>query len=127
VIRLRPAEPADEWIAWELRKQIQSSLTREQHQAWWEETKEHRFIALDGEVTVGIIRLSSGGWSEVHILVSEPERGKGYGPEMLEAILPIAAALGKTTLWAMVGRENVASQRAFLAAGYLPTRFEVTL
>ncbi len=128
MIRLRPAEPADEWIAWELRKQIQPDLTREQHMEWWSGTKEHRLIAYEGSVPIGILRITPvGDRGVVHILVTSSERGKGLGTEMLEAILPCAAALGLKGLYASVEMDNTASQRAFLDAGYVPTRFEVTL
>jgi RimJ/RimL family protein N-acetyltransferase len=76
-------------------------------------------------VTAGIIRVSYQG--EVHILVTEKERGKGLGTQMLEAIKPQARALGYPRLWAAVDVDNAASHKAFLAAGYAPTRFEVAL
>jgi RimJ/RimL family protein N-acetyltransferase len=125
MIRLRAALPDDEWLAWELRRQIQPELTRATHLAWWKVAQEDRFIAYDGPVMVGILRVSPDG--ELHILVTEKERGKGLGTQMLEAIKSTARDLGYPRLWATVERDNPASHKAFLAAGYAPTRFEVAL
>ena len=125
MIRLRPASNDDEWTAWELRRQIQPDLTRAEHLAWWKAVPEHRFIALDGPATVGILRVSLQG--EIHILVAEKERGKGLGTQMLEAIKPVASELGFQRVWGAVDADNPASHKAFLAAGYAPTRFEAAL
>ncbi len=128
MIRLRPAEPADEWIAWRLRKEIQPALTRSEHKEWWTGAKEHRYIAYESSTPVGIVRITpTDGRGEVHILVASSERGKGFGTEILESIIAYAAALGLSHLYANVDVKNIASQRAFFDAGYQPTRFEVAL
>jgi len=125
MIRLRAAEPTDEFAFWELRRQIQPDLTRGDHLTWWKAIAEHRWLAYDGATLVGVIRVSRQG--EVHVLVASSERGKGLGTSMLEAIQEAASARGLTRLWAQIEPGNQPSQRAFTAAGYAPTRFEVTL
>jgi len=125
MIRLRPAEPQDSWAAYQLRKQIQPDLQLAAHDHWWTDTWEHRFMAYDGPVLVGIIRLSQEG--VIHLLVAEKERGKGLGTQMLQAIKRVAKELGFAQLQARVEPANIASQRAFLGAGYRPTQFEVIL
>lgn len=125
MIRLRPAEPSDEWTFFSMRRQIQPTLTRETHMLWWTTAIEYRFIAHDGPATVGILRVTPEG--VISILVTEKERGKGLGTQMLQALKPAARALGFTRLRAHVDLENPASRAAFTSAGYLPTRFEIAL
>ena len=125
MIRLRAAEPADEFAFWELRRQVQPDLTRGEHLAWWKAVAEHRWLAYESTALVGVIRVSRAG--EIHVLVASSERGKGLGTSMLEAIQEAASARGVPRLWAQVEATNAASQRAFTAAGYAPTRFEVAL
>jgi RimJ/RimL family protein N-acetyltransferase len=125
MIRLRAAEPADEYVFWELRRQVQPDLARSEHRSWWKAVVEHRFLAFDGTALVGVLRVSHQG--EIHVLVATSERGKGLGTQMLEAIKPVMRERQYLRLWAAVDADNVASRGAFLTAGYAPTRFEVAL
>jgi RimJ/RimL family protein N-acetyltransferase len=125
VIRLRAAEPADEYVFWELRRQVQPDLARSEHRSWWKAVVEHRFLAFDGTALVGVLRVSYQG--EIHVLVATSERNKGLGTQMLEAIKPVMRERQYLRLWAAVDADNVASRGAFLTAGYAPTRFEVVL
>jgi len=130
MIRLRPAEPQDEWTFFEIRRQIQPELTRETHVKWWQDTWEHRYVAYDGPATVGVIRISPCVPREfgiIHLQVVKKEQGKGLGTQMLVSIQRVARDLGFATLIAEVEPTNVASQKAFLGAGYKATRFEVAL
>ena len=128
MIHLRAAEPQDEAYFLALRREIQSNLTSEEHSQWWE-TFEHRFVAADGALTVGVIRITNLGAGDglVHLQVSKAFQGKGYGTEMLLAVKQQAEALGFRVLHATVSRENGASQAAFTRAGWKPTLFEVAL
>jgi len=128
MIRLRAAEPADEAFFYHLRREIQPDLTREEHAAWWE-AHEHRYVARDGDLTVGVIRVQNVGAGEgvVHLQVIRAFQGKGYGTEMLQAIRKTAAGLGFTRLTALVDVENGASQAAFTRAGWRPTAFQVSV
>lgn len=96
--------------------------TWEEHAAWWERTKEHRFVAEDEVGYVGTIRLAPDGL--VSIIVDPKMRGQGYGPRMLAALEPYAKDAGIHTLLAEIAYENVASQRAFLNAGWSPVLLE---
>lgn len=136
MIRLRAAEPADEWTFWSLRREIQPSLTRAEHLLWWEQS-EYRWLAYDGPATVGVIRIS--GWTGgevpyyapatglVHLQVARKEQGKGFGPAMLTALRQLAKARGFTRLEARVAIDNHASHVAFERAEWIPTRWEVAL
>lgn len=73
-----------------------------------------------GLVTIG--RGLAGRW-EISLEVEEIRRGAGIGRRLAEsgrALVPFDA-----TLWAQVHPANVASMRAFLAAGYRPVGAEV--
>lgn len=129
MIRLRPADEADREFFFMLRQEIEPTLERAAHDRWWDGTVEDRFIAFDDALPlclVGTLRVAVKD-GEVSILVAEQERGKGVGRTMLSLLQKQAGGLGYTCLWARVDRTNTASQRAFLSAGYIPTRFEVGL
>lgn len=130
MIRLRPAEPQDEWAVWELRREIQPELTREQHLIWWNTIFEHRFMAYDGPVFVGVIRITPLGephMGRIHLQVIKKEQGNGWGTQMLVTLRRVAKELGFERLDGLICVDNVASQKAFLGAEYAPTRFEVVL
>ena len=128
MIRLRAAEPADEPFFYHLRKEIIPDLTQEDHGRWWE-THEYRYVALDGNLTVGVIRIAEErmGTGLVSLQVLKTFQGKGYGTEMLETIRETARVLGFVRLSAVVDVENGASQAAFTWAGWRPTAFQVSV
>jgi RimJ/RimL family protein N-acetyltransferase len=99
--------------------------TPAEHLRWWEETKDLRFVAEDdqmGGIYVGTVRLSVDG--VVSIIVDPRFRGLGYGPRMLAALEPYAKEAGIHTMLAEILYENVASQRCFLNAGWVPVLLE---
>jgi GNAT superfamily N-acetyltransferase len=75
-----------------------------------------------GVLTLG--RGFAGRW-EVSIEVAEPYRGKGLGRRLAAAARLLRPGGGP--LWAQVTPGNVASIRAFLAAGYRPVGQEALL
>ena len=96
--------------------------TPTEHEKWWSETKEHRFVAEDEVGYVGTLRLAADGL--VSIIVDPKMRGQGYGPRMLAALEPYAKEAGIHTMLAEIAYENVASQRCFLTAGWVPVLLE---
>lgn len=129
MLTLRPATDADSWYFFSLRNEptaVRMSrrgvVTPAEHDRWWRTTSDMRYVAeVDGR-EVGTLRVSSEG--TVSIVVAAAERGKGWGPLMLEAVLPRAKAAGIERLFAEVAPENTRSQRAFLKAGWKPILFE---
>jgi RimJ/RimL family protein N-acetyltransferase len=128
VIRLRPAEPQDDYLWWQLRRELDQTLTWEAHQEWWK-TFEHRYVLYDGPVTVGGIRISPFtpeiGVISIHLV--KGERGKGLGTQALISIKRVAKELGFTRLVARIDVTNRASQQAFTNASFSPTQMEVLL
>ncbi len=125
MIHLRPATDADAEFFWHLRQEITPALMWGDHQAWWREEDERRYVAEVAGRPIGVIRI--GAWRILSLQVLAAEQGKGYGTAMLTAIKPLARESGLKDLRATVAPDNAASQRAFLRAGYMPTRFVVDL
>jgi RimJ/RimL family protein N-acetyltransferase len=97
--------------------------TLAEHLKWWDETKDLRFVAEDDDGTcIGTLRLAADG--VVSIIVDPRVRGQGYGPRMLAAVEPFAKDAGIHTMLAEIAYENVASQRCFLNAGWVPVLLE---
>jgi GNAT superfamily N-acetyltransferase len=74
----------------------------------------------DGEGLLTLGRRIAGRW-EVSLEVEPSHRGRGLGTALARA----ACSLVIEPLWAQVAPANVASLRAFLAAGYRPVGAEV--
>jgi RimJ/RimL family protein N-acetyltransferase len=130
MIRLRPAEPQDDWIFYNLRREIQPDLSREEHEQWFSNHWEHRFVAYDGPAFVGVIRISpvvDDRNGRLSLQVCKKEQKKGLGTQMLARIQKVAADLGFESLYGEIRLGNGASQRAFERAGFEPTRYEVKL
>jgi RimJ/RimL family protein N-acetyltransferase len=99
--------------------------TTVEHDKWWSETKDLRFVAVDIDeegTLIGTLRLAADG--VVSIIVDPRFRGQGYGPRMLAAVEPFAKDAGIHTMLAEIAYENVASQRCFLNAGWVPVLLE---
>jgi RimJ/RimL family protein N-acetyltransferase len=96
--------------------------TTHEHARWWVSTKDLRFVAEDEGICVGTLRLGVDGL--VSIIVDPKVRGQGYGPRMLAALEPYAKEAGIHTMLAEILYENVASQRCFLNAGWVPVLLE---
>jgi RimJ/RimL family protein N-acetyltransferase len=96
--------------------------TLKEHLKWWDMATELRFVAEDEEGCIGILRLAPDGL--VSIIVEQRRRGQGYGPRMLAAVEPFAKEAGIHTMLAEIAYENVASQRCFLNAGWVPVLLE---
>ena len=128
---LRPAIGADIHYFFTLRcDPVASRMSRrraptwEEHAEWWARTSDLRFVAEVEGAYVGTLRLSTDG--VVSIIVDPLVRGAGWGPRMLEALVPYAKeAYGFHTLMAEIAYENVASQKAFLKAGWHPVLMEL--
>jgi RimJ/RimL family protein N-acetyltransferase len=130
-LTLRYALPEDSYYFFTLRcDPVASHMSRrraptwEEHKTWWDHTDNLRFVAEEEgvRIRVGTLRLSQDG--VVSIIVDPAERGKGYGPLMLEALEPYAKEAGIHTMLAEIAYENVASQTAFLKAGWVPVLME---
>lgn len=78
------------------------------------------FIAESEGRPVGTLRLDRelDGTLEVALTVAPEERRKGYSPALLRAADAEAARLGATRVVAVLRPDNVASRKAFEAAGY---------
>ena len=129
---LLPATDADSDYFFTLRSDPAAALmsrrlvpTRAQHDRWWAETHDLRYVAWVGDPhtqRVGTIRVGTHG--EVSIVVDPLSRGLGYGPRMLEMLEPLAKAEGYETLLAEIAYDNVRSQRAFGKAKWRPVLWE---
>lgn len=127
---LRPADPTDEsiffWIRNEpvaLKASRRPVITEEEHHRWWTTTSDYLWVATDDDGRIlGTLRLSPDGI--VSIIVSSQHRGQGMGPRMLLLLEHEAKELGFKRIWAEIAPENVASQRAFLKAGWNPILLE---
>ena len=97
--------------------------THEQHVKWWASTSDLRYVAVFGEQRLGTVRVGKDG--AVSIVIDPRKRGLGYGPAMLEALVPLAKAEGYDTLLAEIAYENVRSQRCFAKANWRPVLWEV--
>ncbi|NJL50245.1 MAG: UDP-2,4-diacetamido-2,4,6-trideoxy-beta-L-altropyranose hydrolase [Blastochloris sp.] len=133
--RLRLAEPADRdlLLTWQLEPGARtysrdtSPPTEESHIAWFEKTlaDPNRWLMIfeTNGVSVGSVRLdrlpAPEPTFEVSVLVSEAHRGAGTGTAALRAARKIAAP--HVVLIAEIDDRNVASQRAFAAAGFVQT------
>lgn len=103
---------------------LRGGIAPDEHFRWWYGVEEHRFVAieLDEGYPVGIIRVALNG--RLSIIVDPDYRGLGYGPDMLDKIIPIAANLNIPLLTADVLYDNERSQGAFLRAEWRPVLFQ---
>jgi len=130
-VNLRPATPWDTDYFYTLRcDPVASRMSRrraptwEEHAEWWARTSDLRFVAEVEGAYVGTLRLSQDG--VVSIIVDPLVRGAGWGPKMLEALVPYAKeAYGFHTLFAEIAYENLPSQKAFTRAGWHPVLMEL--
>lgn len=131
-VQLRPATSEDAHLLWEWRNDPEVRAASfstypvewEEHQAWLVQKIEDPSCAIfigevDGE-PVGVIRFDIVG-AEAEVSVSVSQRGRGYGSQIIEAG---ANEMKGLTLVANVRPTNVASQRAFVKAGFVPVRLE---
>ena len=97
------------------------------HLRWWAgDARRWRYVIEVGGERVGYVRLTPVyGLALLSIGLVREARGRGIGRRVLELIRPIARTEGFTTLRAEILRENTASQRAFMAAGWAPVMMEV--
>ena len=101
------------------------AVTPQEHSRWWQEGSDYKYLAVRASdlAWVGTIRVSVEG--VISIIVDPQHRGHGHGREMLRQIIPIMRTAGFSRLLAEVAPENVASQKAFMHAGWAPVLWEV--
>jgi RimJ/RimL family protein N-acetyltransferase len=131
---LRPATEGDEKLLLEWRNEPetrrqslqQAPVSPEQHAQWFRDrlarpTECRVYIAEVEGAPVGQARvdLTCEGRGEISVAVATGFRGRGLGRRLIaEATERAAAELGAHTVTAVVKSENIASLRAFEAAGY---------
>lgn len=103
----------------------ESVVSPDRHHEWFEnklaDPRCRIYIVEDEGQALGQARLDavSADEAEVDIALARDARGRGLGAEALRSLAAIAAAeLGVGRLRARVKAGNVASQRAFTAAGF---------
>lgn len=124
VVDLRPATDDDAALFYRLRNDPDARrfsdspgpISPEDHLMWWYGAEEYRFVVGDHQ---GVVRVSPQG--RVSIILDPGSRARGVGPAVLRAIGPTA---GLPALDAVIHYDNIASQKAFLKAGWRPTRME---
>ena len=81
----------------------------------------HYFIGLnEGGLPIGQVRFDVTNYVEVSVSVASSERGKGHGSSLLRmASTEMFRTVDIIRIDAHIRPENVASQQAFLKAGYL--------
>ena len=131
-VRLRPAQPEDEARLLEWRNEpmtraaslTSDAISAETHAGWFARKIADPgcaiFIVMEGDEPLGQVRLDrlEDDLAEVSIGLAPAARGRGIGREALRHVAGQAQELGVATLRALVKPENVASLRAFEAAGY---------
>ncbi len=86
------------------------------------------WIAERGGIAVGQVRLDPRtDGHEVSLAVAPRERGRGVGLELLGGLMALAVTEGLQPLLARVDRDNVASIRVFLRAGFVQTRADARM
>ncbi len=80
------------------------------------------FIAVSEGEPIGVIRFETAGATAIiSIALDAQQRGKGFGTELLSlATAEFLRTASASVVVASVRPENVASSRAFRAAGYVP-------
>ena len=91
-----------------------------EHERWWRETQDARYVAESAGEDVGVLRITrlDETTCEVHLAVAPQFRGEGYSTEMLREGTLEAKRLGYERIVARVDSDNTPSLRAFLRAGY---------
>jgi pseudaminic acid synthase len=131
-VTLRPALQADAALlrAWRNDPQTRAMSIHEgevgaaEHEAWLARSlassERWLFIAERDGRPVGTVRLDADGPAsvEVSLTVAPAERGNGYALALLRAAEDEARRLGAVRITAVLRPDNVASRRAFEAAGY---------
>jgi len=89
-------------------------LTKHEHYDYMKKQEKnpkfHQWMAMDGNNTVGYIRILD---SDISILVLKKYHGKGYGTIMLQLVEQEAKNLGIKTLRGLVRTNNESSKRIF--------------
>lgn len=132
MVRLRPAEPADEGRLLEWRNEpttraaslTSGEVSAEDHSRWLAhklaDPASTLFIVMDGDEPIGQVRLDrvDDELAEVSIGLAPEARGRGAGRKALDLAAAEAPRLGVMSLRALIKPNNEASLRAFKAAGY---------
>ncbi|PEQ12964.1 hypothetical protein B2G71_09005 [Novosphingobium sp. PC22D] len=88
-----------------------------------EDRRSPRFlITVPGEGIVGMAALARiEDETELRVWIAQGRRGRGYGSEAVQALLPLARMLGHRKLRAVALPGNRAATRALARAGFVPT------
>lgn len=93
-------------------------IETKEHLTWFKSNRANLQIAeIDGK-TVGVVGINANS-GKVSINVAPEFRGKGYGKQML-----ITACQGQSSLFAIIHKDNLASQKIFEAAGFIQNNQE---
>jgi RimJ/RimL family protein N-acetyltransferase len=132
VLSLRPATHADQAFYLEVRNDPDAvrwsrsgrPIDPAMHAAWFAWAVCHPghvlFVAEDAEgQAIGTGRLTLGpGGTECSLAIAPAWRGQGYGRALVQALVVEARRRGLGPVWAEIRPGNLASLRAFLAAGF---------
>lgn len=133
-LTIRPATEGDEGLLLEWRNEQetrrqslqQTTVSPEQHARWFRDRLAQRsecriYVAEVEGLPVGQARvdLTGEGRGEISVALAAGSRGRGLGRSLIAKATELAAAeLRAQVVTAAVKRQNVASLRAFEAAGY---------
>ena len=134
-LRLRPAKAEDArlvftWANDPVTRRVSFSsaeIAWDEHLAWFEaqlqrDDRNALIAELDGEA-LAFVRLDAiaerAGSCTISVNVAPEARGRGVGVQTLEAATVRSAALGFSTIRALIRPDNEASRRTFARAGYL--------
>src|SRR4030095_12958702 len=105
-----------------------SLVTLDDRTGWWESRVQQRYPVLVADDTSGVVGFASFGdfraWPgyrftvEHSVHVRTDRRGQGIGTELVKALLPIAASLGKHVMIAGIDAGNAASIRMHERLGF---------
>ena len=136
VVTLRPATAEDCRQVWRWRNDEQTRrasfdsapIPLEAHERWFLDSLQSPnrkiYIVVAGDQPSGVARLDvNGGQATVSIHLAPECRGRGVGPRALDALGEVAfGPLGLARLVAEIKVDNAASLRAFIKAGFAPSR-----
>ncbi|MBX2841801.1 MAG: GNAT family N-acetyltransferase [Flammeovirgaceae bacterium] len=101
----------------------QDEIKFKEHEAWFEKKigeGDSEFLIFEvEEIPVGLVRMDNLGanWV-VGISIDKKARGKGYAPAMLKSASEYVNSIENQPIWAYIKKENIASIKSFIRAGF---------